>query len=152
MLGVSRERFVPENQATSKVSKLRSRKGVFVSLGRVSSWTPFRKTYGNFCFKKHYGVSLFRLATGNVGRGKRWKKIQFVCWPIWAKREKLGSVFFHKSSPGKPLPSSAVSEPRLRREVGPGDSPLAQTFLQHFRDFAGERCKIREMSRIRATV
>lgn len=45
-----------------------------MSLGSVSSWTLFRKAHGNFWFKKRYGVSLFRLATGNVGRGKDGKR------------------------------------------------------------------------------
>lgn len=81
-----------------------------MSLGRVRSWMLFRKTYGNFCFNTCYGVSLFHLATGNVGRGKMEK--DSGCLPAnLVKRGKLGSVFFHEGSCWRPLPSSAMSEP-----------------------------------------
>lgn len=155
--GVSHERFCPQNWATLKVSNLRSWKGVFLSLGRVSSLTPFRKTYGNFWFNKCYSVSLFHLATGSVGRGKDGKRFGLFAGQFGQTEKNREAPFAVEVAAESLCPAlrglSAGSEPRLCGELGPGDPRLTQMFLQHFCDFCKkERRKRSEMSGILATV
>jgi len=119
--GAPRGELFPPKLSNFEGFKTKVLKRSFMSLRRVGSWTPFRKTYGNFCFNKRYAVLLFHLTTGNVGRGKDGKIFYLFAGQFGQKEEKLGSVFFRNSSCQKPLSSSAMPEPWL---WGSGDQQI----------------------------
>lgn len=65
----------------------------------------FRKTHGNFCFKKCFGVSLFRLASGNVGRGNDGKRFSLFAGQFAQKEENWEVSFSIKALAGSPCPA-----------------------------------------------
>lgn len=103
----------------------------------------FRKTHGNFCFKKCYGVSLFHLGTGNMGRGNDGKRFSLFAGQF-AHKEENWEVSFSVKALANASVSSAVA--------ATGGVPLTRSSYGDFCKSAQERGKSSEMGGTRATV
>lgn len=103
----------------------------------------------NFCFNERCRVSLFHLATGKVGRGKKMEKasifffFNFFFLANLGHKENWGSVFSQQRLCWKLLSSSARLSPKSGMgDDGTGDSGSPGNFFgEDFCDF--ERCKSR---------